>query len=160
MTRASWLGWLIPASDREFILGDLDEAYGRSASPRYVWELLKAAWACRRHRPRHTYYTLITASRGDPLVTTFLNDLRYGLRQLLARPGFSALAILTLALGIGATTAIYSVVNPILFESLPTPRPTGSSGWTNATKAAERTAPASPPSSTSRRCPPPSTLSR
>lgn len=123
MRLARWLGWLIPASDREFVLGDLEEAYGHRTAPRYVWELAKAAMACRRHRPRHVYYSLITSSRGDPLVTTLLNDLRYGIRQLLVRPGFGALAVLTLALGIGATTAIYSVVNPILFESLPYPDP-------------------------------------
>lgn len=123
MSRAGVLGWLIPASDREFILGDLEEAYGRNSAPRYSWELVKVAWACRRHRPRHTYYSLITSSRGDPLVTTLFNDLRYGLRQLTVRPGFTALAVLTLALGIGATTAIFSVVNPILFQSLPYPNP-------------------------------------
>jgi putative ABC transport system permease protein len=120
---ARLLGWLIPASDREFILGDLEEAYGARPASRYAWELVKAAWACRRHRPRHTWYSLITPSRGDSFVTTLLSDLRYGLRQLAVRPGFTALAVLTLALGIGATTAIFSVVNPILFQSLPYPNP-------------------------------------
>ena len=123
MSLVRWLGWLIPASDREFILGDLEEAYGRSSASRYSWELIKAAWACRRHRPRHIYYSLITSNRGDSLMTTLLNDLRYGLRQLLARPGFTVLAVSTLTLGIGATTAIFSVVNPILFKSLPYPEP-------------------------------------
>ena len=52
-----------------------------------------------------------------------LSDLRYGARQLRRNPGFTALVVLTLALGIGATTAIYSVVNPILFQSLPYPEP-------------------------------------
>jgi len=46
-------------------------------------------------------------------------DLRYGCRMLLKRPGFTLTAIFTLSLGVGASTAIFSAVNPILFESLP-----------------------------------------
>ena len=48
-------------------------------------------------------------------------DLRYGARMLLKTPGFTLTAAFTLALGIGASTAIFSAVNPILFESLPYP---------------------------------------
>jgi putative ABC transport system permease protein len=55
-------------------------------------------------------------------LSTFLADLRYGWRQLHDRPGFTTVAVLTLALGIGATTAIFSVVNPILLEPLPYPQ--------------------------------------
>lgn len=50
-------------------------------------------------------------------------DLRYGARRLRATPGVTAIAILTLAIGIGATTAIFGAVNPILVEPLPYPRP-------------------------------------
>src|SRR5262249_41607477 len=59
----------------------------------------------------------------EELMETLFQDLRFGFRRLIKTPGFAVIAILSLALGIGANTAVFSLVNMILFRPLPVANP-------------------------------------
>jgi putative ABC transport system permease protein len=79
-------------------------------------------------RAAHAQVGSATAVREDVrsagwehVIETIITDVRYAFRRLHRNPGFAAIVTLTLALSIGATTAIFSVVNPILFRPLPYP---------------------------------------
>jgi len=63
------------------------------------------------------------AEQSLPFIENLLFDLRYAVRMLLRSPGFSIIAIATMALGVGATTAIYSVIDATLLHPLPYPQP-------------------------------------
>src|SRR5215469_4791332 len=88
-----------------------------------------------RGMTRSAAYRAARVELGNPTVTRervrnsgwesslegLIADVRYGLRRLRSNPGFTAVSAITLALGIGATTVIFSAINPILFKALPYP---------------------------------------
>jgi hypothetical protein len=74
-------------------------------------------------RIRETIYEMNSIS----LLDTLWRDLRFSVRSLRKNPGFTIVVVLSLALGIGANTAIFSLVDGIVFRPLPVPNPGGSS---------------------------------
>ncbi|HKE48690.1 MAG TPA: ABC transporter permease, partial [Rhodanobacteraceae bacterium] len=122
-------GWLLThfLADEwaDFVIGDLEEEFARRArlSPAsaraWFW---RAALGCLAAPPpvsRHTEQLHSSPPAGDPAVRTLFADFSYSLRVLLRAPSFSLAVIAVLALGIGANTAIFSIVNTVLLRPLP-----------------------------------------
>ncbi|MEO7996261.1 MAG: ABC transporter permease [Gemmatimonadaceae bacterium] len=111
---------------REPMLGDIEEQYRQMHAERGAysanrWLLRETLCAPLTRLQRASISPQLHKFTGDSHMTTLQSDLQFAWRMLVRRPAFTLLAVFTLALGIGATTAIFSVVYPILFESLPYP---------------------------------------
>ena len=119
----------LPQRVRAGVLGDLDEEYHERMLPR------RGARAARRWYRRQVLQSLPHAlrfarstgntllSQGDGFMVTFLRDLKYAGRMMVRNRTFSLIAVLTLACGIGANTAVFSVVQAVLFRPLPYEEP-------------------------------------
>ena len=113
-----WIAPLVPSISREDWRAEWHAELAAAAAERGPGSALAMRLRCLGAIPDALWHR---RHHHEPMALN--HHLRYALRLLRRRPGFSAVVILTLALGIGGTTAIYSVVNAVLIRSLPFPRP-------------------------------------
>lgn len=126
---ARWLArQLLGRADVDRLLGDLDEEYGefqrpgrgRLAADAWYWrQVLGSVLVLRVARSRSSFERQRGRAGGGMVLESVVRDLGHAVRGLARTPTYTMTAVLTLALGIGATTAIFSVVNAVLLRSLP-----------------------------------------
>ena len=125
------LGALLPVAERDEVLGDLAEEHARRArgggqrrADAWLWRqvlgslpaLLGRTWwrGSRGFEPEAN-----RMQPGGPMLESLIMDVRYSARRLMRRPLYTALAVLTLALGVGGAGAIFTIVKNLLLDGLP-----------------------------------------
>src|SRR6476619_6664007 len=107
--------WLLdralPAEWGDHVIGDIEEQHERGS----LWVIRQTVAALLLLRG--------ASRRGDGMLAGFIGDMRIGARHLRRSPAFAVTAIATLGVAIGATTAIFSMIEPVLLRPLPYPSP-------------------------------------
>jgi predicted permease len=123
--------WLLtkrlPAEWRDFVVGDLEEEFATrsddspvAAHAWFWWQTMRCLAAPPPVRPNRLP---VGSSQGDSRMRTVFADLRYAFRVMSRTPSFAVAAVSVLALGIGANTTIFSIVNAVLLRPLPFEEP-------------------------------------
>jgi len=128
---AALLRITLPRQERDELLADIAAEYagraaehGATAARRWLWHQAlhstPSLFAWRWWRGRTGFEPRANVYRpGGPMLRTLITDAQYAARRLRARPGFTLLSVLTLALGVGGTAAVFGIARPLIFDPLP-----------------------------------------